>query len=215
MSKPPTSATSTQSEDISKAKEALKTKFQVLVPHFCLFHRLYGQLLNGCGRECCFNPYCSSCPCIGCLERLRDFIDCEKFGNKDEAAQKVLKLIENKEPVDICQKPEKVTRSLQIDSVLAATKEFTGKKALFSKTQESILATWQQVFSNQISLGLSFRKHTGKILPDFLQSSPDFDYDAIDCVIALCKKNEAVHQRLLKSIVFFCARKSYIISMNS
>ncbi len=100
--------------------------------------------------------------------------------------------------------------SLQADDVLAAMKELAGKKSLsgLTKSQEGLVERWQRVFANRIALSLSFRKHIGKIIPEFLRPSADFDYDALDLLCEICKKCEPFHQRLLKTLVsfFFCLR---------
>lgn len=129
-------------------------------------------------------------------------VDCEKV-EKGEAEKVVQKLIEAKEHVNICAKDNSPV-SIQAEEVVLAANVFAIKKSLakLGKEERDILTRWIKVFANKTSLGLSFRQTSKGFSPEFLYSSPDFDYAAIGTLSCLCNKCEEFSQELMKAIVF-------------
>lgn len=56
-------------------------------------------------------------------------------------------------------------------------------------------------FSNVESLGISFRK-SKEITVKFLLETPDIDFDTIDIVIDLCKRNKTLYIVTLSALVY-------------
>lgn len=86
---------------------------------------------------------------------------------------------------------------LQMEDVVEAS-EILSKKNNASQV-EAVIKDWELTFSNRSALALSFRKSKSS---DFLQSSADFDYPALDLLTNLCKKNETLSKSLNKAVVW-------------
>ena len=145
--------------------------------------------MNGCGREVCFNPYCLSCPCniLIILDRKDSF-----------TKESLLKLLEKHIPIEACQK-NRTPKSLQNDDIKYLN-NIEGKKGKL-KEFTNVLKDWEKVFSSRIALGLSFRNTDRKIDSKFLDSSADFDYEALDGLANLCHKNDKLNKLVIKSLV--------------
>ena len=85
---------------------------------------------------------------------------------------------------------EDVTEAAKILGKKGNTKELT-----------TLFKDWRKVFTNRIALGLSFRSAGRRIIPNFLQSSVDLDFTAIDTLAALCQKSREFTKTLNKAIV--------------
>eukprot|EP00826_Nyctotherus_ovalis_P061203 TRINITY_DN8686_c0_g2_i2.p1 TRINITY_DN8686_c0_g2~~TRINITY_DN8686_c0_g2_i2.p1 ORF type:complete len:167 (+),score=2.13 TRINITY_DN8686_c0_g2_i2:301-801(+) len=107
-----------------------------------------------------------------------------------------------KPPVRICIK-NNIPYSLQIPDIIAATKLLKNLNSFhnLSTEQTIILNRWRSVFSNKISLALSFRNSPKNIAPDFLQPNADFSPAAINAFITLCRVSAPLKSYLRKALV--------------
>lgn len=109
-----------------------------------------------------------------------------------------MKLIENKSNIEICSK-NTTPRSLQMEDVAEAGKVL-GRKGN-TKDLTALFKDWRKVFANRIALGLSFRKAGRETAPEFLQATPDLDFDALDALASLCRKSREFAKTLSRAIV--------------
>jgi hypothetical protein len=71
-----------------------------------------------------------------------------------------------------------------------------------NERQKVVLKQIQEIFSNRISLGISFRTDQ-EITKEFLVETPDIDFDSLDQIIKLCKKNTFFHEQILAYLVHY------------
>jgi len=185
--------------DVAKAKETLKNKFQSYFSYNFIKIDILLNYLWVVEKNSVLILFVLA---VLVFYDILIYLDSEKYLAKEDAIQKAIKLVQSQQPIEICGKSLPIPQSIHKETILLAAKEFIGKKGPVTKSQELILNQFQNVFGNNIALGLSFRKNTGKIGPDFLRENPDFDFEAIDLLIDLCKKNDTFHQRILKTLVF-------------
>lgn len=167
-------------EDVKDDKNYQTPKLLRFVSFLTRSNKPCNQILNACNREPASEDF-TSCIIISLV------IDYE------ERKETVFKLLENKLPNDSIIKT--APRSLQMEDL----KKVSG---ILSKNNtpsqiDAIAKDWEKVFYNRISLALSFRKGN----TEFLQSSADFDYPALDLLINLCKKFEALGRQVNKAVV--------------
>lgn len=101
---------------------------------------------------------------------------------------------------EFCSQTERPPRSINRDFVLPAAKELGEAKAALTKAQEGTVARLAQVFGDTTALAISFRRQND-MASDFMTTTPDFDYEALDAVIDMCNKNKQVHERILHAVV--------------
>lgn len=113
----------------------------------------------------------------------------------------IISLIKEKKNIEVCSE-NGIPRSFQYRDVVSAG-IFMGKKRLsgFSEEQKESLEKWKKVFANRIALGLSFRKTNPKFSSDFLCKSSDFDCDALELLVDLCRKSVPFRRSLCEALV--------------
>ena len=78
--------------------------------------------------------------------------------------------------------------------------EFTGTLQ-HNIDDEKTLNRITMVFTDMIAIGISFRTHK-KITKNFLEVTPDFDFESIDELKLLTKKSDGVRKCLLAALVY-------------
>eukprot|EP00826_Nyctotherus_ovalis_P036149 TRINITY_DN3187_c0_g4_i1.p2 TRINITY_DN3187_c0_g4~~TRINITY_DN3187_c0_g4_i1.p2 ORF type:complete len:140 (-),score=20.34 TRINITY_DN3187_c0_g4_i1:164-583(-) len=111
-----------------------------------------------------------------------------------------MKLIENKSNIEICSK-NMTPKSLQMEDVVEAGKVL-GKKGN-AKDLTTLFKDWRRVFANRVALGLSFRRAGKEMAPDFLQTTPDLDFDALDALANFSRKSREFAKILNRAVVKF------------
>ena len=127
---------------------------------------------------------------------------CNKPDTKEKAIQIITTLVQTNKKIDFCNKYNP-PKSMQAKEVIFTVSMLGANKSLPKKTpiQKEALNRWEKVFSNPISLSLSFREHYETFTPEFLRDSPDLDYGALGTLVCICGQCDAFKKMLNNSLV--------------